>query len=370
MQALILVGGEGTRLRPLTSNVPKPVVPLAGRPFISYMLQWLRGHGVDEAILSLGFLADGVRDVLGDGGDLGVALTYVEEPEPLGTGGALKYAEDLLHDRFLMLNGDVLCDMDLTAQLAQHERTGARATLALIGVADPSAYGLVRRRDDLSVSEFLEKPSADEIDTNLVNAGAYILQRDVLDGMAPAGTRISIERELFPTLVDHGLYGYEASGYWMDIGTPERYLQATYDILEGEVRTEVGQQVAQARDGVLWVDGRREHGPTVHAPAVIGADCAIAADATIAGRTVLGRGVTVGAGAHIDSSVLLDGAQVGAGARISRCIVGPGAAIGDGCRLGEGAMLGQDVRLGADNTLRAGVRIFPGVELPDRAIAF
>src|SRR5450631_3135822 len=154
MQALILAGGEGTRLRPLTSTVPKPVVPLVGRPFISYMIEWLRAHGVDDVIMSCGFLAAGVRDVLGDGSALGVRLRYVEEPKPLGTGGALKFAEELLDERFFMLNGDILTDMDLTAQLRQHEATGARITLALIPVDDPSAYGLVRRREDRSVSEF------------------------------------------------------------------------------------------------------------------------------------------------------------------------------------------------------------------------
>ena len=252
MQALILAGGEGTRLRPLTSSMPKPVVPLAGRPFIQYMIEWLRGHGVDEAILSCGFMADGVRAVLGDGEGLGLRLRYVEEPTPLGTGGALKLAEDLLEDRFLMLNGDQLTDIDLTAQLRQHERTGARATIALMAVEDPSTYGLVRQRGDLSVSGFLEKPNADEIDSNLVNAGVYVLDRSVLGEMAPAGSRISIERDVFPQLVDQGLFGYEASGYWMDIGTPRRYLQATYDILDGEITSEIGQALA-ASDGVFWV---------------------------------------------------------------------------------------------------------------------
>src|SRR6201986_4145460 len=224
MQALILVGGEGSRLRPLTSTMPKPIVPLVDQPFLSYMLEWLRRHGVDDVVLSCGFLAAGVRAVLGDGERYGVRLRYVEEPEPLGTGGALKYAEELLEERFFMLNGDVLTDIDLTAQLAQHERTGARATLALIGVDDPSAYGLVRRRPDCSVTEFVEKPGPDAVlDTNLVNAGAYILEGNELAGMAPAGTKISIQRDLFPTLVDDGLYGYEANGYWLDIGTPNRY---------------------------------------------------------------------------------------------------------------------------------------------------
>jgi mannose-1-phosphate guanylyltransferase len=374
LQALILAGGEGTRLRPLTSSVPKPVVPLAGRPFISYMIEWLRRHGVDEAILSCGFMADGVRAVLGDGTALGLRLQYVEEPSPLGTGGALKLAEDLLEDRFLMLNGDQLTDIDLTAQLRQHEQTGARATIALIAVEDPSAYGLVRRRDDLSVSGFLEKPNADEIDTNLVNAGVYVLERSVLSDMAPAGTRISIERDVFPRLVDDGLFGYEASGYWMDIGTPQRYLQATYDILDGEIMTEIGRAVAAA-GGVFW-DGADGAGAgeaavgTVHAPAVIGPGCTIAAGATVAGRTVLGAGVTLGPGAHVDSSVLLDGARIGAHSRISRSIVGAGAQVGDHCQIDGEAMLGAGVKLGSHNALTAGIRIFPGVELPDSAVAF
>jgi mannose-1-phosphate guanylyltransferase len=368
VQALILAGGEGTRLRPLTSSVPKPVVPLAGRPFISYMIEWLRRHGVDEAILSCGFMADAVRAVLGDGDRLGVRLRYVEEPRPLGTGGALKLAEDLLEDRFLMVNGDQLTDLDLTAQLRQHERTGARATLALIAVADPSAYGLVRRRDDLSVSGFLEKPNADEIDTNLVNAGVYVLDRSVLGEMAPAGSRISIERDVFPRLVDHGLFGYEASGYWMDIGTPKRYLQATYDILDGEITTEVSRSLA-ASGGVLW-EGADGAGGSVHAPAVIGPGCTIAAGATVAGRTVLGAGVTLGPGAHIDSSVLLDETRIGARSRISGSIIGPGAIVGDDCRIDGETVLGAGVKLGSGNALTAGIRIFPGVELPDSAVWF
>src|SRR3954449_10154577 len=225
MQAVILVGGEGTRLRPLTSTVPKPVVPLVDRPSSSVMGEWLARHGVDDVVMSCGFLATAGRNVLGDGSQHGLRLRFVEEPEPRGTAGAVKFAEDLLDERFLMLNGDVLTDIDLTAQLAQHERTGARATLALVPVEDPSAYGLVRRNADTSVSEFLEKPSPDQIDTNLINAGAYVLHRDVLADV-PTDQHVSIEREVFPTLVGDGLYGYESSGYWLDIGTPERYLQA------------------------------------------------------------------------------------------------------------------------------------------------
>jgi mannose-1-phosphate guanylyltransferase len=296
-------------------------------------------------------------------------LHYVEEPRPLGTGGALKFAEDLLQERFFMLNGDVLTDIDLTEQLRQHERTAARATLALMPVDDPSAYGLVRRDPDLSVTEFVEKPSQEEIDTNLVNAGAYILERDVLHAMGPAGSRISIEREVFPALVGNGLFGYEASGYWLDIGTPQRYLQATFDILEGEVRTEIGRRLAEAGGTLREGDGDAAGG-TVHAPALVGAGSRLDPGAILGGRTVLGRGVKVARGAHIESSVLLDGCQVGAGSRISSAILGPRVTIGERCRIEGGAVLGENVSLGPENVVTAGMRIFPGVQLPAGAIAF
>jgi mannose-1-phosphate guanylyltransferase len=367
MQALILAGGEGTRLRPLTSTIPKPVVPLVGRPFIAYMLQWLRRHGIEDVILGCGFMADAVRAVLGDGSDLGIRLRYLEEPRPLGTGGALKFAEDLLEERFFMLNGDVLTDMDLTAQLEQHERTGARATLALYPVEDPSAYGLVRCQPDGSVSEFIEKPGLDELDTNLINAGAYILEHDVLDGMPPAGTNFSIERDVFPTLVGRGLYGYEAGGYWMDIGTPARYLQATYDILEGKVSTEVGRELGD--HGLALVDGSAVEGRVV-APVLLAAGCSVAPRALVGDRSVLGEGVSVSERARVEASVLLDGVTVGAGTTITGSIIGSGVSIGEQCRIEGGVVLGADVKIGSGNTLAAGARIFPGVQLPDGAIRF
>jgi mannose-1-phosphate guanylyltransferase len=367
MQALILAGGQGTRLRPLTSTIPKPVVPLVGRPFISYMLEWLRSHGVDDVILGCGHMADGVRGVLGDGESLGIRLRYIEEPEPLGTGGALKFAEDLLDERFFMLNGDVLTDIDLTAELAQHERTGALATLALIPVEDPSAYGLVPLNADNSVREFIEKPGAEQTETDLINAGAYIIERSVLDGMAPAGTNISIEREVFPTLVGRGLYGYPADGYWLDIGTPERYLQGTFDILEGNVSTEIGRRLSEA--GRALQDGADVQGRVV-APALVGAGSTIAFGAIVGGRTVLGENVTIGPGAHVESSVLLDGASVGQRSTVRGSIVGAGAQIGDHCHVEDRVVLGEGVKVGSDNVLTAGARIFPGVQLPEGAIKF
>ncbi len=366
MQAVILVGGEGTRLRPLTSTVPKPVVPLVDRPFIVFMLEWLARHGVDDVVMSCGFLATAVRNVLGDGSQYGLRLRFVEEPEPRGTAGALKYAEDLLDERFLMLNGDVLTDIDLTAQIAQHEATGAVGTLALVAVSDPTAYGLVRLHDDRSVSEFVEKPSADEIDTRLISAGAYMLERSVLD-LIPAARNVSIEREVWPQLVGQGLFGYASDAYWLDIGTPERYLQGTFDILEGQVVTAVSDRLGPSYLSVgerVQVDGR------IVPPALVDRGCTIAAGAHVGSLVVLGEGVSVGEGSTVERAVVLNGAEIGAGCVLRDCIVAAGVRVGDGSEISGGAVLGEGVTVGERNVLSRGVRVFPQTDLPEGAITF
>jgi mannose-1-phosphate guanylyltransferase len=366
MQALILAGGEGTRLRPLTTTVPKPVVPLVDRPFITFMLDWLRGHGVDDVVMSCGHMADGVRRVLGDGSALGLRLRYLEEPRPLGTGGALKFAEDLLDDRFLMLNRDTLSDLDLTIQLTAHERTGARATLALYPVEDPSAYGLVRLADDGAVTEFVEKPAPDQIDTNNISAGASVLERSVLS-LLVAGAPASIERDVFPRLVGNGLFGHVGSGYWKDIGTPERYLEATFDILEGTVQTEVGARM----DGTfVCVEDGVVSGGRIVPSALVESDCVIGEGGRIGGRAVLEHGVTVGAGTTIESAVVMQGAVIGAHCTLRGCIVAAGARIGDHCVIDGMSVIGQGVELGANNTVSNGARLFPGVSLPDGGLRF
>src|ERR1700691_6201020 len=291
MQAVILVGGEGTRLRPLTSTVPKPVVPLVDRPFISFMLEWLQGHGIDDVIMSCGFLATSVRNVLGDGSGMGIKLRFVEEPDPRGTAGALKFAESLLDERFLMLNGDVLTDIDLTEQIAQHERTGAQATLALVPVEDPSTYGLVHLEGDHAVKEFVEKPSSDRIDTNLISAGASVLERSILE-LVPPDRNVSIEREVWPRLAGEGLYGFSSNSYWLDIGTPARYLQGTFDILAGNVETAV-----RARLGSDWLaieESAQVHGRVIP-PAVLERGVRVAHGAHVGSLVVLAQDVSVGA---------------------------------------------------------------------------
>ncbi|MEA2195156.1 MAG: mannose-phosphate guanylyltransferase [Solirubrobacteraceae bacterium] len=368
MQAVILVGGEGTRLRPLTSTVPKPVVALVDRPLMAYMFEWLHGHGVDDVIMSCGFKATKVRDVLGDGSRYGIRLRFVEEPDPRGTAGALKFAEALLEDRFLMLNGDVLTDLDLGAQIAQHEATAATGTLALVPVPDPSSYGLVRLRDGGAVAEFLEKPSADTVlDTNLISAGAYVLERSVLDLIVP-DRNVSIEREIWPALVDEGLYGFvDAAAYWIDVGTPERYLQATFDILEGYVRTGV---VAKLGDGYLSIDPTAQIDGRAVPPAILGAGARVAAGARVGSLAVLGEDVAIGAGSSVERAVVLAGAHVGEGCVLRDCIVGPGARIGDRSQIIGGAMVGEGVIIGADNVIAHGARLFPGLEVPDGGLVF
>jgi mannose-1-phosphate guanylyltransferase len=366
VQALILAGGEGTRLRPLTSTVPKPVVPLVDRPFIVFMLEWLRRHGVDDVVMSCGHLAAGVRNVLGDGSAFGLRLRYVEEPRPLGTGGALKFAEPLLDERFLMLNGDTLTDLDLSAQIAQHEATGAKATLALVPVEDPTPYGLVRTGADGVVTEFVEKPSADQIDTRNISAGAYVLERAVLDLLA-AGQPASIERDVFPQMVGDGLYGYVADGYWLDIGTPERYLQATFDILEGTVGTSVAERMGA---GYLYVEQDVDNAGRIIPAALVQSGCTIGAGARIGGRVVLEHGVTVGANTTVEGSVVLQGASIGENCALRGCIVAGGVVIGDDCLIEGLSVVGEGATLGAGNVLANGARLFPGVRLPDRALLF
>jgi mannose-1-phosphate guanylyltransferase len=367
VQAVILVGGEGTRLRPLTSNIPKPIVQLVDRPFMAYMLEWLRGHGVEDVIMSCGFLADGVREVLGDGSSFGLRLRFVEEPEPRGTAGAVKLAEPMLEERFLMLNGDVLTDIDLSAQIAQHERTGARGTLALVPVPDPSAYGLVVLDGERAVQEFIEKPSSEQnLPTNLISAGAYVLEKEILD-LVPAGRNVSIEREVWPRLVGHGLFGFPSESYWMDIGTPERYLKGTFDIIEGNVSTAVRERLG---DGWISIDEGAEVLGKAIPPAVLERGVRVAAGAQVGSLVVLGEDVSIGANSTVERAVILNGTQVGEGCELRDCIVGPGCKIGPSSSITGGAVLGEGVEIGAENVITRGARIFPGVQLPDRAIKF
>ncbi|MET0306369.1 MAG: NDP-sugar synthase [Solirubrobacterales bacterium] len=325
MQAIVLVGGKGTRLRPLTETVPKPALTLVDRPFLAYMIEWLAGHGVSEVVLACGFLPDVLRAALaGEEERAGVRIRYVVEPEPLGTAGAIRFAADELGDelgqRFFALNGDVLTDLDLSALQLAHEQRAAAATIALHPVEDSAAYGLVRSGAEGEVLAFLEKTG--ERAPGEVNAGMYLLERSALD-LIPAGENVSIERDVFPRLVSEGLHGLLLEGYWMDIGTPQRYLQASWDILEGRVATRV------EPDGPgLLIDPGAE----------------VAAGAKIGPRAVIGPECRIGAGAEVVDSVLLAGCAVGERARVVESILSPRAEVGPGGLLEGGvAAEGEEV---------------------------
>jgi mannose-1-phosphate guanylyltransferase len=324
MQALVLVGGKGTRLRPLTDSVPKPALTLVDRPFLAYLVEWLAAYGVDEVVLACGFLPDQLRAALGDSEHEGTALTYVVEPERRGTAGAFRFAADelgeRLGERFLALNGDILCDLDLGALLRAHEQRGARATIALHPVEDSSAYGLVECDADGAVLAFREKTG--EPMPGEVNAGAYVLERSVLD-LIPPGREVSIEREVFPRLVGDGLGALCLDGYWMDIGTPERYLQASWDILEGRVHT----RVQPTAPGLLVGGGAVvEDGARVGPRAVVSPGCRIEDGAWVSGSVLL-EGCTVGAGARVSGSILSAGVNVAPGATLAGAVVGRGETV-------------------------------------------
>ncbi len=335
MQALVLVGGEGTRLKPLTLTQPKPALPLVDRPFIRFMVDWLARHGIDEVVMACGFRAEQLRAALGDEVPGGPSIAYIEEEQPLGTAGPVRLALErgLLGERFIVLNGDVLTDLDLTALQRQHAETGAAATLALHPVDDPSSYGLVRRSPDGEVTAFLEKPDPAEIDTDEVNAGAYVLERAVVD-LIPAGRSVSIEREVFPELIGDGIYGCRLEGYWLDIGTPERYLQASWDILERRVETEA---VASGPGLYIASSARVARGAAIGPRAVVRAGCEVA-DGAVVEDSVLMDNCRVGVNAEVRTSILATEVTVEPDAVFEgAAVVGAGATIDEGSEVERGA---------------------------------
>jgi mannose-1-phosphate guanylyltransferase len=305
------------------------------------MLDWVGRHGVDDVILSCGFLSDAVKVVLGDIYK-GMRLRYVVEEEPLGTAGPVRLAFDqgLLDERFLVLNGDLLTDMDLDAELAQHERSGARATIALVPVEDTSSYGVVVAAGDGRVEAFLEKTGG-EAPTNLVNAGAYALEREVAE-LIPPGRAVSFERETFQAMVGDGLYAWASDGYWMDIGTAERYLEATYDLLAGRVESDL--------------PPRDETGSLIY-------DGSLVSGAHIGPQAVLGRHCSVGTDTRVERSVLHDRVIVGADCDIRESVLAQGVRVGEGARIEAGSMVGSDARIAAGAVLAAGSRIDPGEQV-------
>lgn len=342
MQAVILIGGKGTRLRPFTIDTPKPLLPVLNRPFLHYQFEVLKAHGVREAVLCTAYQADAFRRSLG-ARTLGLRLRYIEERQPLGTGGALKNAEPLLRrgEPVLVLNGDVLNTLDVTAFLKSHRQKEAEVSIALTRVKDPTLYGLVRTESSGRIREFLEKPSWDEIDSNTINAGAYLFDWSVLSAIPP-GVPYSLERQLFPHLLaeKRRLFGFVTSGYWIDIGTVERYRQVHLDIIAGG--TPFRPQGTQRRPGLWTGPGVRLGEFALEGRAtrvVLGAGAAVADFARFSGSVCVGPRCVIGKGAWLEDCVVLEGTRVGEGARLSRCVVG------SRCRIGAQAQLGEDAAL-------------------------
>jgi mannose-1-phosphate guanylyltransferase len=335
MKAILLAGGKGTRLRPLTLHTPKPIVPIFNRPFLHYQLDLLKQvPGISEVILSLNYQPRRIEEVFGNGAEIGLPIRYLVEPSPLGTGGAIKFAEPHLDGPVVVFNGDVLTQIDLNAVIALHRERKAKATIVLTPVDNPTAYGLVETEDDGRVRRFLEKPNPDEITCNTINAGIYVLEPDTFDRI-PTGVSYSIERSYFPSLVERGetFIAYVYRGYWIDIGTPEKYVQVHRDIMNGAFSAAPFAGAA----GRAHTEGARiEDGATVTGPCFIDEGVVVKAGASIGPYSVIGRQT------HIDESAVVNGA-----------IVWPNSWIGRDAHV-DSAILGRNCHVGRSVTVRPG----------------
>jgi len=351
VQAVVLVGGEGTRLRPLTLATPKPMVPVMNMPFLERTLRRLKEAGIEDVILPAGYLPEAITSYFGDGSRLGLRVRYVVEDVPLGTAGALKNVEQYIDGPFFVLNGDVLTSLDLGAMLEYHRAKGGLGTIHAIRVEDPSPFGCVVHDPTGRVASFVEKPPRNAAPTNEINAGTYLLEREVLDHI-PAGRPVSIERETFPALIAQGagLYAYTTSDYWIDLGKPEAYLDAHRHIFDGSMPLGY----------TPGVDGPgRETIPAsaVRAPIFVGLNCHVAGDATVGPYTVLGDGCTVESGAVVADSLLWDGVTIERGAQLNWAIVASRARIGAGARIGRGAVIGHDAQIAPGTHVEENARL-------------
>ncbi|GAB2776838.1 mannose-1-phosphate guanylyltransferase [Streptomyces daliensis] len=354
-EAILLVGGKGTRLRPLTVNTPKPMVPAAGVPFLTHQLARARAAGVEHVVMATSYLAEVFEPYFGDGSQLGLHLEYVTEDEPLGTGGAIRNVASRLHsapgDPVLIFNGDILTGLDIRALVDTHTGSGADVSLHLTRVDDPRAYGLVPTDDDGRVTAFLEKPQTpEEIVTDQINAGAYVFDRAVIDSI-PLGRPVSVERETFPGLLSDGahLQGMVDSTYWLDLGTPQAFVRGSADLVLGRAPS----PAVPGRCGDRLVLGTAD----------------VAPDAKLTGGTVVGARAVVGSGARIDGSTVLDGAVVESGAEIRDSLIGAEARIGAGAVL-DGAVIGDGAHVGEGNELRDGIRVWCDARIPAGAVRF
>jgi len=354
-----MAGGEGSRLRPLTSNAPKPMVPLANRPMMEYVVELLRSHGVTEVVVTVAYLADAIRSYFGDGSEFGVRITYAAEEVPLGTAGSVANAREFLDERFLVISGDVLTDVDLSRLVARHDESGAVATIGLVRVPEPLEFGIVITDGDGAIERFLEKPSWGQVFSDTVNTGIFVCEPEIFDHIAP-GRAVDFSSEVFPALLEGGasLMGVVLDGYWEDVGTLEAYLAAHRDLLDGRVNVEL--PGFYLGGGIrLGVNADVHPGATVVGPALIGDNCRIEAGARIGEYAVLGANLRVSGEGVIERSVVGDNSFLGEGVRLRGALVGRSCDIRSGVRADEGVVLGDECFVGEEAQLATGVKVYP-----------
>lgn len=348
--AVILVGGKGTRLRPLTVNTPKPMLPTAGFPFLQHLLARIQAAGIKHVVLSTSYRAELFAEYFGDGSDFGLEIEYVFEEEALGTGGGIRnVADKLRNDTVMVFNGDVLSDADLTGILDTHEEQDADLTMHLVRVSDPSAFGCVPTAPDGRVLEFLEK--TEDPPTDQINAGCYVFRRSVIENDIPAGRNVSVERETFPKMLQDGrrVYSYVDVSYWRDMGRPDDFVRGSSDLVRGVVNS----PLLAGKTGESFVDDT----------------AGVSGGVILLGGTAVGRGSEIGAGSRLDNTVVFNGVTVEPGAVIENSIIAAGAHIGANTRISD-AVIGEGAQIGARCELRAGMRVWPGVVVPDTGIRF
>jgi mannose-1-phosphate guanylyltransferase/phosphomannomutase len=359
MKAVIMAGGEGTRLRPQTSNLPKPMLPLVGRPMMAHIISLLRRHGITDIVVTVAFLPNAIRSYFGDGSELGVRMVYATEETPLGTAGSVRNASAELNERFLVISGDVLTDIDLTSVISFHEKHEALATVALCAVENPLEFGIVITREDGSIERFLEKPGWGQVFSDTINTGIYVLEPEIFD-VIPEGRSIDFSTDVFPAVLEAGdpLFGYVAGGYWEDIGTTAAYLKAHQDILDGKV--EVNVSGFELRPG-LWVGKGSSIDPSarIDAPSFIGENCTVDRDAVLGAYTTIGANTQVAERAEIQRSVIGENAYLGPAVHIEGAVLGRACDLRTGARCEPGSVVGEGCLIGAHAEVRGGVKVYP-----------
>ena len=346
MKAILLAGGKGTRLRPLTIHTPKPIVPIFNRPFLHYQLDLLKQvPEIDEVILSLNYQPRRIEEIFGDGSELGIKIRYVVEPAPLGTAGAVRYAGDNLTESVVVFNGDVLTQVDHGTVIRLHRERQAKATIVLTPVENPTAFGLVETDSSGNVTRFLEKPKPDEITTNNINAGIYVLEPDTFDRI-PRDVSWSIERSFFPSLIERRetFVAYVYDGYWIDIGTPEKYTQVHRDIMDGRFAADPFRGLSGARTAVA-ADARIEDGAAIEGPCFIDEGVSVKAGARVGPYSVIGRQTQVEENAVVEGAIIWPNCRISKDAEIRNAIVGRNCHVGRNVTLDHGAVLGDKTTL-------------------------